>query len=162
MKVGGCSIAGLSGFEVSDGPLCVKGVPGTDSGSCHRPAEVVIGPGRCMTAESGTDRAASFGVISPPCVAIGSVGDSCGLSPVSDISKPPAVDLEGPGGIGTAAAGSINMNTFRPPIGSEGLPVSIVGSTGAPCGRKDGLGSGSGNSKLPAMDMVGTAVTGTV
>ena len=83
-----------------------------------------------------------------------------------------------PGGTGTAAAGSVSVDSFRPPAGEEGLPavksVSVrlsageevtstadAGSTGASCGLlSDGLSPGSDTSIPPAMDVVGPGGVG--
>ena len=59
---------------MSDGSFCgLRGLPGTDSGSCCPPAKDIVGPGGCRAAESGLDREASFHGVSPTYVAIGPV-----------------------------------------------------------------------------------------
>ena len=63
-----------SKLHVSDGSFCgLRGLPGTDSGSCCPPAKDIVGPGGCRAAESGLDREASFHGVSPTYVAIGPV-----------------------------------------------------------------------------------------
>ena len=133
-----------------------------DSGTSKPPAVGMVGPGGAgaAVAKVASDRSPA-GTEALSTANVRSVDTPWGLDdrrdPDSGTSKPPAIDMVGPGGAGAAVA---KVASDRSPAGTEALSTANVRSVDTPRGLDDRRDPDSGTSKPPAVDMVGPGGAG--
>ena len=147
----GAAVAGTCNVN-SFGPTAGKEAAGADTGvavGSGPPSSVVYGNGVGTGVDSYSHGSPSLcsGIAA---LVAGSAGNLCGLvdglGTGSDIPKPPAMDMVGPGGVGAAVAGSVDVFSFLPPAGKEavGADTGVAVGSDPPSSVVYGNGVGTG------------------